>query len=516
MQSSLKLQKIIKQCVLLMQMLGLDVDGNVVNLALLNSKKEILDLNSFQFSDVKPLYIDKKLANKNLHFVTGLDANKVIVKHKNLKMIKKKAIEKALPFQTEISSSLSKEKSIILPVIGKKHANTCDLLFYITTKKALKDHLDILSKTEIDPDFVSSKANGLINFAKNHFPEKAEICLLHIGNTQTTLVHMENSLAKASYFIKVGAEDLLKDQNKTDGIYASIDFSKIPMSQHTKLHNAFFSELTRGLYSFFEKNKSKKIPLFITGNIGSLKNFDQFIFLKFSNYFTESLEFDKPMQLPFAISIGLSMEALDGDKRSLQFRQNEFMPQKHLKHIGKSLISFFICAAVVSILIYFQGLHFIGKKNELLQKNISFLEENEKLHLSSLSSNQLQITLDSYEKKIERETRDFPYYLNFPKISSVLMWINTHPKLKTKKNEYIEIKHLSYELIGKKNDEALSFADAKVHFEFAATDSLAQNFHTSLLKDSRMVDIKKEISWEQDKNLYKTSFYLKKAENYDQ
>ncbi len=497
-----------------MQILGLDTDGTIVNAALLNNKKEILDLNSFDLSAVKPLYIDKRLS-KNTSLITGLDANKVLIKHKNLKMTKKKAIEKALPFQTELSSSISKDKSIIIPILGKKHTAATDLFFHITTTKALKDHLDALLEKDIDPDFVSSKVNALTRFAKYHFHELNEISILHIGKQQTTVVHMENSFAKSSYFIKIGTDDLLKEaEGRLNEGYSVLDFPKIFQTQSSNIHKTFYNELGRSFF-LLEKNKNKKIPLLLTGQIGFFKNLDPFLLSKFSNYFSECLELNKPMHLPYAISIGLAIEALDEDKKSLQFRQKEHIPLKHFKKIGMTLLSIFFCSLVLSIFIYFQGSNIVNEKNTILQKNISLIEEKEHLHLKTLSGKNLEEALASYDKKIEKETRDFAYFLKFPKVSSVLIWINSFPSLKTK-SDPIEIKLLNYQIIEKKNEEKTLLLDAKIYMEFSSSEKNAKKFHDLLLKADQIVDTKKSITFESDKNLYKTSFYLKKIETYDQ
>jgi Tfp pilus assembly PilM family ATPase len=499
-----------------MKTLGLEVDGKIINFALLSKKKEILELCSSECSNVKQLYNENQNLVTNTTIVSALDANKVIIKQKTLKMTKKSSLEKALPFQTEISSSLNKDKTIVFPLIEKKHATSTDLLFYITTKKALQEHLDLLLEMNVDPDYVSTKASALVSFASHHFPDKQNLCLLHIGTFQTTIVQMEAGKAKSSHFIKIGYNDLLKEyQNKFDKTATCIDCYKMSTSEQCPVFKSFSDELSRSLFSFYEKSKSSKNVLFLSGQIQNLKKIEEFIFFKNSNYLSSSIEIDNPMQLPYAVCIGLSLEAIKDD-HSIQFRQNEFIPLHHLKKVGNFFLSLFFCVLASSFLILALGNSFINHKNKIIKKNISLIEKKEQINLLALSKDQLKTTLESLERKIESEARNFPYYVKYPKLSSVFEWIYKNEFLKNKNDQLLEITRLSYTLEKEKNRNISKFIDCKVSMEFKCpSPEIAEKFYNGLLKGDHLVDSKKEIGWSVEKNIYKTSFYLKELKNKD-
>ena len=80
-----------------MDYLGIDFDGNLINLALMDSQKKIIQLSTSPASDVKQLYIAKRKNLKKTCIVSALSSKKVLIKQKTLKVKSKTALKKASP-----------------------------------------------------------------------------------------------------------------------------------------------------------------------------------------------------------------------------------------------------------------------------------------------------------------------------------------------------------------------------------------------------------------------------------
>ena len=59
-----------------MHVLGIDIDGDIANLALLNKKKKLLDFKSYDISKVNQLYIQDKKISKKFFISTALLSKK--------------------------------------------------------------------------------------------------------------------------------------------------------------------------------------------------------------------------------------------------------------------------------------------------------------------------------------------------------------------------------------------------------------------------------------------------------
>ena len=146
--------------------------------------------------------------------------------------------------------------------------------------------------------------------------------------------------------------------------------------------------------------------------------------------------------------------------------------------------------------------HFFLKARE------SALKEELLTYHPSTDAGDVQHHLAKWKQSLSSQTRSFPYLLTVPKVSDVLAWLSTHPKLLI--HSGIEIQKVHYSLVQyPKLQQPGAPYQAKVDLEFtASTPTAAREFHDALLRGEGPVDAKQKISWTVHQNVYHTSFYL--------
>jgi hypothetical protein len=119
--------------------------------------------------------------------------------------------------------------------------------------------------------------------------------------------------------------------------------------------------------------------------------------------------------------------------------------------------------------------------------------------------------LEIIKNKIEKEEKVFFPFPLAPKVSSFILWLskNSFFRKANAKITYFNYKLVEYPSL--KNSKKRYVA--RVDLEFETKDhALAREFRESLCKEKEMVEGKREISWDVEENLYKTSFFLKNLE----
>lgn len=484
-----------------MQSVGIDLDGEILNISILNKKKEFnnksFNIKDINFScDVNPLYIPSK------SFITsGLEMHDILIKNIPLEIKKRFAISKAIKFQNEFITIIDPEKSINIPLMLKDQSI---LKFFVTTKELLKKHLCLLNNLNIDPDYVSCPGLALCRWASYFFHIKNAF-LVHIGQNSTSCVLMKNNYPEKIFSIKIGYKNLINDNSHL----SSIDV--LTLKHTSKLFeslNDLKKEITK-TFVFFTNNSEEKYPVLLTGNVTEFQNLDKFLGNEKTTTFlsSENLETNSNIR-KYAISIGLALNIFAKDSM-VQFRSKEFTSNKTLIDYGKTTFYFSIIF-IILLGIFYSNFSFVLKNKE--KKIYKNLIELEKLEQNEFNDNDFIISrnfyedFDNYEKKLIKETKEFPYFLKAPNVTKTLSWLNNHKFLKE-----AEILSCNYELqkypnINEKKEPYL----VKVELEFKTTaPSIARSFYDSLMKGEGLVDPKEEITWEVLNDHYKTSFYLK-------
>lgn len=198
----------------------------------------------------------------------------------------------------------------------------------------------------------------------------------------------------------------------------------------------------------------------------------------------------------FAIVIGLALDAALGDMRSAQFRVLKNISKKSIKKQRNQWICFFsLCFTFILITGLFGKAH-LKKREQVILETLGFKKN------SSLSQ-----TVTELEQSFSKQKKEVIAVSTLPKLSEILTWLSTHPKL----SEDCSITRLRYQLLKTPRlGTAIKTQSAKVELELTTQNpKIAREFHEALLKDKEFVDQKNDIRWNADHGLYRASFYIK-------
>jgi len=152
-----------------MRACGLFIDGKNVKIAIVSKVKNQLTVEKIGEFEEIPYEL---LQEKNLHLVTALPAEDVVRREVALKLTRRSAVLKALPFQLESLLPFSLEETVVLPFFYPDKEKT-EVVVFATTRLALKNHLVSFQEKNVDPDQVSCLPIALSRFARLLFQEKS-------------------------------------------------------------------------------------------------------------------------------------------------------------------------------------------------------------------------------------------------------------------------------------------------------------------------------------------------------
>jgi len=412
-----------------MYALGLHTQADQIKIALLHKTKtgvEIELLRTFD-SDVKPLYaLASILEGKHVVVITGIGTQDLLVRETLLKLFSQEAILKALPFQVEALIPHPPEETIVQPFFEKEEEGT-RLLLFATSQKLLDAHRGIYKKMGVEQEMVSSVPSALARFSA-HFHQKREpqvIC--HPSPSGLSSCLLIEGRVRSSYFL---ASDQPKDIER--------------------------------LMAYFQKKVKGEPPL-------TFVRTDQGV---------------DPESAEYAIPIGLALDALSDDGKSLQLLQEENEPTSVLgRRIKKALVYLGVSMAL-TIVIWGTTSFFVTKRRSLL-----FNELKSALHLETATEEKL---LQEMRLLQRAEVSQFFKPQAPSPILELLLFLS--------EQEGIELKQLDYQEapLGRKVVSLLFFAQSE----------MGDKFYT-ILKKSPLIDQKEPIAWELKLDVYKTSFYVR-------
>ncbi len=454
---------------------GLVQDGKTLKCALIDKKKGSISIESLKevrsSEDVKLLYTSKR---ETPILATALDCWDVLFRKVTIPIRSKQKALSALPFQLESILPFPLNESIVIAILKQCSKNATSALLFAAKETALQDHLNWAQSLEIDPDLVSTTPIALYRLAKFLFPKEPNCALFYSGELKSFIL----SIVDHEIFL-------------THTIHSHEDIRK---------------ELDRFAVFFNQKNsKASETKWLLLGPLNP-SLFSETV----SNLFlpTDNLPIPLPDLQKYALSIGLSLNALAQDDHVVQFREGKFAPIHLIKKRKKHLISY--CALSLSlILITAIGSHLLIGKKELL------IKEQLKMHLPmALANEPIEEILFKWEKGFSSQKNTFPLLPNIPSVSDILSWASSHPSLTLpdgSAKEGIEIKSIRYHLYKhpKLGDHSSAY-QARVEMEFTSTiPRLAREFHDALLAGDSIVNNKLNIQWSAEQNIYFTSFELK-------
>jgi hypothetical protein len=468
-----------------MDTIGLEVGKNVFRIAHVTKKGASFSIDSLQEGPNVKL-LDLELLKKRI--VTGLGHSALLLKQTTIKLNKLRDLKKTLPFQMQTLTSLPFEEALFSPHILKQDAEGFHLLYFITTKQHVKDHLEKLSKFSLDPDLVSAEPMALANAARFFFPDIGNLFMLHFERDRLLCLFIENHFPLK--VVAIDLEETLFREKKVRG-------KKEEGVRQLEMNGAIRQKIEHA-FAAFTNNQPGKLPLLVTGE-AELFSAEEGVWVDtFPTYVTRHLSAPEK-EGRFACVIGLAIDSFNSS--AISFCQNELTCAKHLALLGKkaflSLLGLFLLFASLAV-----GAEFFFKKRKaFFEKKIEELSTAEYAEIK---------TLDSLEKSLKKEMKECPYYLQDPQPSSVLLWLKTHPVFgkKEKEKPLFELIDFHYELSPMSEEAQKPVAHVEIEFVTEQL-SLARAFHESLLEETPWVE-KKDFEWEPlSENRYRVAFYFK-------
>lgn len=547
--------------------LGLEKSSSTIKCAVLSYRRKMpsldkafeLVLDLAETDNVNQLYINEKgkelkaSLEKNL-VVTGINANETLVRPLDVKLKKEKDIDAVLSFQIEPLLPYPVENAQADKIILSKDDEGSHLTVIAIRKDHFSQHLEQWHSFNVEPEVISCVPDALANFSKIFAKTETPLFVIHLGNTHTVCVLVNEGKLIAAQAIALGVDLLVEaigKDKKLELTPAKAHMLKMnislpleePLPAFSQTIDTMRLEITRTLYALAKQIKGKEVPdILLTGEGASIGNLATTLCQNLNkNLLTpaENPNFSLTTSelQNFAIPIGLALSVLPNATDQINFRQNEFAYPNPWKRLKGPLAIYFGLTLFVSLALYLFGnayqtyqenklktqyldlLRVMNKPYSEFEKEYAGTKSTNKvpLKIKQLSQDDIKARLVVLQKEIQSTPQVYPLLPNVPLVSDVLAWLSTHPNIVGKQQpgenapEAIQIESFSYTLVKRpeltKKQEKYQ---VKVEIEFSSpTPKMAREFHDALIAPNEFVDPKAEIKWNSNRDRYRASFFLK-------
>jgi len=549
--------------------LGLDIDGfslKGVFLSLIRGKLKfnnafdlLISHDLTENDNVKPLYIVeqnemiKELSEKNL-VVSAVNTQEVLVRPLELKLKKEKDIEATLNFQVEPLLPYPVENAVTDKILLSKDKEGSKLTVFCIRKDHLTQHLETWDLFGIIPEVISAAPQALVIFANQFVDNSEPFFILHLGieNSFGVLVNQDKLIATQA--LPIGLMPIIEMFAESKGIdtasaYRELLETTLKDSTATPAIKNPVDELrmaiTRTIFSLAKQFKGKVINhLIVTGPGAIIEGLTETLCSHLNKTLLpikelSGFEASRKELLNYALPIGEALSALPNCKNQINFRQQEFLYPEPWKRL-KQPVTYYIllCFGIAAALFLFGNAYASYREGAIRQQYIHLLNmmnkpyntfENELqkkivgsdqkiIQPGDLSLSEIQKRLNFLENEIQSNPQTFPLLPNTPQVSDVLAWISAHPNFignsqeeKQDPSASMHIQSFSYNMVKRPDPtKKQEKYQVKVEMEFSSpAPKMAREFHDALIAPNDMVDPKGEIKWNSNRDLYRTSFYLK-------
>ena len=490
-----------------MQAIGIYLDDDEWKAAHLKSDKKKFQIQELVARDVKSFYTAWPQKKKPA-LISGLDAWEIFLRPLHLELKSLRQINAVLPFQIESLLPHPLEELLLFPVQNKKEKTGSQLSIFATKKALLLEHLEKLKNHDLDPIAVSCTATALFRFARRYFPDEPSLFVFHLGKKRSQCIAIEEGHLCYAHSHSLGISQLLeeakKDLKNSDSLL-TLDLTALNTKSLPNLSSLvaqWEKEIDR-LLCFLAKKCPNISKIVITGDGDHFFRWRELFNKALPSHLT-LLSLDASQDVGrYAIPIGLALDHLSQDRFSIQWRSGDSTHPSIAKKRRTHLLTYLGSSLLLTLFTWIAGLAFVHHKEAKIKEQLrSSLG-------SQMEGKDLSQAVEDWGNSLEKKKISFPFFLSAPKVSEVLAWLSTHPKL-INTSEQFEVKNFRYNLIkcahiGAKNEGY----EAKVELEFTTNSPrLAREFHDALLAGDQIVNPKKEIKWQVQQNSYHTAFFL--------
>lgn len=550
--------------------LGLDLDDFSFKGAAVSISRNKIKIDSLfdylidpsEVNHVKPLYTDEQKAHLtalagSCLVVTAAATEDVLVRPLEMHLTKDKDIDAALAFQVEPILPYPPENALVDKILLSKDKEGSKLSVVAIRKDHLTRHLELWRNLDIESEIVSAAPQALALFSNTFYKTEEPIYVLQLGISNSFCCLLDNGKLIAAQTVPGGIKNLLEiyaQENNIDlpAAYAQLVQQQQPYSlgENTKTAvEALRLNITRTTYALAKQFKNKEIKqILITGPGALLAGLHETLCASLNKTLLTSgtdttTDISQHDQLLYALPIGEALSALPNQDQ-INFRQQEFTYPEPWKRLKQPILQyFFLFLGVAAALTIFGKAYVLHQEGETKRQYLELLNamnkpynefekefttkfpssrnlaEGEVIPPGDLTTDEIKSRLSTLEKEIQSTPQIFPLQPNTPLVSDVLAWITSHPIVVNKgsgeegdnKVGGLQIESFNYTMVKRpeptKKQEKYQ---VKVELEFSTpTPKLAREFHDALIAPNDIVDPKGEIKWGSNRDLYRTSFYLK-------
>lgn len=505
-----------------MQKIGVYQDGTKLKVASLSEQQliERLDTPSHFLKEEWPGLV-----------VSGVGGDKILVRHIQSPLKNRRSLEKTLPFQLEELIPFSLEEVIVRPIyqVGKEQSQAT---FFVVSEDSLKAHIE--AEQGMDPSWVSCIPMALYRFAAFTGQDKEGYLVFHVGHKSTEIVSIYRDMVQHNISLNTGIDHFESayerdrpEEEDSQRIHSMrrLDLRNLKNEEYPHLFAAFQDfqrEVDRAFCFLSHKLEDEEINfLLFAGETET--TFQLEAWLKSSDTFNFSIlpieghrGYDAKRVKTYAIPIGLALDALKQDKKSIQFRQGNWVSNDVYKAIKKRVVTGVTLCLVSAATLFVTGHLIYAKKEKSFLSKIDHFAETYKGELPKLDKIFLSKTqkekIQFLNRNIKILKNNYGYFESPTLVADVLAFLSEHPCLNRQEGDKkIEMNHLHYEFLKHPSiKNPFHPYKVKVSVEFTSPESSwAREFHDAIVDDTKWVDVEEEITWAREQNAYTLSFILK-------
>ena len=469
-----------------MEVIGIHKEESNIRLACM---KQVRGEISIEFLEKQR---DLFFTKKDPFIVTGIEGQDLLLRKLATPLKKERALTKTLPFQLEALIPYQLSEVVVKPIYFPDDEGT-EAVFFTVSKKHLSAHIENYDEEGLSPDWVSTTPMALSRFANYVCPETLNLIVFHTGKDKIQIVSIQKGLIASHLTLHLGARDFEggKDQKLIEKLKREVDRAFCFLDHKNQLDEErkilFCGEMALDMEGLVS-DAMNMTPVYGDG--------------RGEHSYSEICR--------FAIPMGLALDALKNDERSIQFRQGDYISQKGLSFLKKKLLigavsacAIFICGAVTS------HIYFTHKEKGMI-RHIKGLIGAYQTALPSLrmidTGSKVQEVVDDVNRALYASKGKENYFAPPPLVSDLLAFLSDHPNGKD-----IEITKVDYELISHPSfDHPREAFLPKVKLHFHTEDAKkARMFHDAIVDDESFVDGSREIDWKRNNEQYEITFYLR-------
>lgn len=361
-----------------MYVLGLYSDGNYFKISLISKKRgkvRVEFLKEFNKAtctfEVLKKSIEKegRFFKKGVEVATALPLSEVFIKNITLPLVNQGQVYRALDLELSLDGDFLEGGRVYVPKLRKKEGET-EVTLFAFTKESMENHLQAIEKLGVNPDAVSTISAAFVRFSSFCNLPKTPYYLFHFG-WETSSIHFFDQgeiLQEASF--SIGFKHIIEAVQKDQLLLDAVDMERVQELFLTALEEKKGSVI-RECFTKIEKSISR-IQKYISDKDARAEQVDTIVFTGYSEFcraiksyipqinmkeLVPSHEEYTPRQLgSYAIEIGLALDLIQSDDKTLQLAAGDFTPKgqkiKAKKRVQKFFGALSLCVTAISISVY--------------------------------------------------------------------------------------------------------------------------------------------------------------------